>query len=86
MNITNDGVYDCSVDTPQTREFIAMQLCHLEELYSKYDFSEIWFDGGAPCLKDYEDAIANLTAFYQGERAVAFRGICDKIAFYHNPR
>ena len=41
MNITNDGVYDCSVDNAQTRQFTAMQLCHLEELYSKYDFSEI---------------------------------------------
>ena len=52
MNITNDGVYDCSVDNAQTREFTAMQLCHLEELYSKYNFSEIWFDGGAPCLPE----------------------------------
>ena len=75
MNITNSGAtYDCSIDTPQTREFIHMQLCHLEELYSQYDFSEIWFDGGAPCLKSYEDAIANLTVFYQGKRAVAFQG------------
>lgn len=75
MNITNSGgTYDCSVDTSQTREFIQMQLCHLEELYSEYGFSEIWFDGGAPCLKSYEDAIANLTLFYQGENAVAFQG------------
>lgn len=75
MNITNSGAtYDCSIDTPQTREFIHMQLCHLEELYSQYEFSEIWFDGGAPCLKSYEDAIANLTLFYQGKRAVAFQG------------
>ena len=47
------GTYDCSVDTPQTREFVDMQLCQLEELYSQYDFSEIWFDGGAPCLPAY---------------------------------
>ena len=74
MNVTNEnGVYDCAQDTPQTREFFEMQLCHLEELYSKYEFSEIWFDGGAPCHKDYEAAIANLTRFYQN-RAVAFQG------------
>ena len=42
MNITNDGGYDCANETPQTAEFTAMQLCQLEELYSKYDFSEIW--------------------------------------------
>ena len=75
MNITNSGgVYDCSVDTSETREFIDMQLCHLQELYSQYEFSEIWFDGGAPCLKRYEDAIANLTLSYQGNNAVAFQG------------
>ena len=94
MAHARQGTYDCSVDTPQTREFVDMQLCQLEELYSQYDFSEIWFDGGAPCLPAYgkprpvetaegvmtggglaaADAIANLTAFYQGERAVAFQG------------
>ena len=74
MNITNtDDGYDCAHDTPQTREFFAMQLCHLEELYSKYNFAELWFDGGAPCLKEYEDTIAALTLKYQAN-AVAFQG------------
>ena len=53
MAHARQGTYDCSVDTPQTREFVDMQLCQLEELYSQYDFSEIWFDGGAPCLPAY---------------------------------
>ena len=55
MNVTRTDAngYDCAKDTPQTRAFFKMQLCHLEELYSKYGFAEIWFDGGAPCLLSY---------------------------------
>ena len=47
---------------------------HAQELLARYNFSEIWFDGGAPCLSSYENAIANLTSFYQRSRAVAFQG------------
>ena len=38
MNITTrkDGTYDCQQDTPQTRAFEKMSLCHLEELYQNY--------------------------------------------------
>ena len=42
MNITNDDGYDCAKDTAQSRAFFKMQLCHLEELYSRFNFSEIW--------------------------------------------
>jgi hypothetical protein len=51
-----------------------MQLCHLEELYTQYGpFAEIWFDGGAPCMKAYEEKITELTVRYQPQ-AVAFQG------------
>jgi hypothetical protein len=48
QNITRPSTgYDCATDTPQSREFFAMQLCQLEELYTQYgNFSEVWFDGG----------------------------------------
>jgi hypothetical protein len=53
MNITNDNGYDCAKDTPESRVFFKMQLCHLEELYSRFNFSEIWCVracSSPPCL------------------------------------
>ena len=75
LNMSNEnGDYDCSHDTPQTRSFEKMTLCQIEEIYTQYgEMAEIWFDGGSQCRPEFEAAILNLTLKYQPD-AVAFQG------------
>ena len=56
---------------PQFAPDFGSKLC-IHAPRSRFDFSEIWFDGGAPCLPSYEDAIANLTTFYQVRVFIGF--------------